>query len=303
MDNLLGSRISLISQQDIRYDGILFSINAAESSIVLRDVSCLGTEERVTDPALIVGSNPIVLAFVSFPGYEIKDLYVHEGNDVPPAPTPVQTTNQSAQVKETPPVQQKQNKPKPVKEVKKDVPQVQKAPPKPPQPPVAAAGQGKNNNVGTGEHLLKMRTKGVAATSDMPSTSNDFDFQASLSTFDKAAVLTKVANDSAVQNKNNLNKYKKDDFFDSLSCDVLDREEGRKTRLNHQEERSLNQDTFGAIALQSTGYRSRNYGGRGGRGRGRGGRGNNKYKGDGRGGRGGNGRGGQGRGQGQLAQV
>jgi len=37
MDNLLGSRISLISQDDIRYDGILFSINAQESSIVLRD--------------------------------------------------------------------------------------------------------------------------------------------------------------------------------------------------------------------------------------------------------------------------
>jgi len=37
LDNLLGSRISLISLQDIRYDGILFSINTAESSIVLRD--------------------------------------------------------------------------------------------------------------------------------------------------------------------------------------------------------------------------------------------------------------------------
>ena len=37
LDNLLGSRISLVSQQDIRYDGILFSINAKESSIVLRE--------------------------------------------------------------------------------------------------------------------------------------------------------------------------------------------------------------------------------------------------------------------------
>jgi hypothetical protein len=37
LDNLLGSRISLISQTDIRYDGVLFSINAKESSIVLKD--------------------------------------------------------------------------------------------------------------------------------------------------------------------------------------------------------------------------------------------------------------------------
>lgn len=37
LDNLLGSRISLITQQDIRYEGVLFSINQNESSIVLRD--------------------------------------------------------------------------------------------------------------------------------------------------------------------------------------------------------------------------------------------------------------------------
>lgn len=37
LDNLIGSTISLIAQNDVRYDGILFSINAKESSIVLRD--------------------------------------------------------------------------------------------------------------------------------------------------------------------------------------------------------------------------------------------------------------------------
>ena len=37
MDNLIGNRISLISQQDVRYDGVLYSINAKESSIVIRD--------------------------------------------------------------------------------------------------------------------------------------------------------------------------------------------------------------------------------------------------------------------------
>ena len=37
MDNLLGSKISLISVQDVRYDGVLYSINQKESSIVLKD--------------------------------------------------------------------------------------------------------------------------------------------------------------------------------------------------------------------------------------------------------------------------
>jgi hypothetical protein len=36
LDNLIGSQLSLISQQDVRYDGVLFSINAQESSIVLQ---------------------------------------------------------------------------------------------------------------------------------------------------------------------------------------------------------------------------------------------------------------------------
>ena len=37
LDGLLGSKISLISQADVRYEGTLFSINASESSIVLKD--------------------------------------------------------------------------------------------------------------------------------------------------------------------------------------------------------------------------------------------------------------------------
>lgn len=36
LDTLLGNGISLISHDDIRYDGILFSIHAAESQIVLQ---------------------------------------------------------------------------------------------------------------------------------------------------------------------------------------------------------------------------------------------------------------------------
>lgn len=37
LDGLLGSKISLISQGDVRYEGTLYSINATESSIVLKD--------------------------------------------------------------------------------------------------------------------------------------------------------------------------------------------------------------------------------------------------------------------------
>jgi protein LSM14 len=97
----------------------------------------------------------------------------------------------------------------------------------------------------------------------------EFDFAAGLSHFNKNEVLASVATEGKKENA----KYVKDDFFDSLSCDVLDRAEGRTTRLNNQEERALNSDTFGAIAVQSNFRR----GFRGGRGGGRGGGGGGGY--------------------------
>src|SRR5690554_2109148 len=36
-DQLIGAFITLIATNDVRYDGVLFSVNTAESKIVLRD--------------------------------------------------------------------------------------------------------------------------------------------------------------------------------------------------------------------------------------------------------------------------
>lgn len=97
--------------------------------------------------------------------------------------------------------------------------------------------------------------------------------------------------------------YDKNDFFDSISCDVSDRQSGIDNRLRGKEERSLNTETFGATSLGYGRRNNRRYRGRGGgrgRGRGRGGGGgnrpreNNRWKegNQSRGGRGGKGRGG-----------
>lgn len=37
LDGLINSKISLISQDDVKFDGTLYSINAEESSMVLKD--------------------------------------------------------------------------------------------------------------------------------------------------------------------------------------------------------------------------------------------------------------------------
>ena len=36
-EQLIGAYITLIATNDVRYDGVLFSVNTAESKIVLRD--------------------------------------------------------------------------------------------------------------------------------------------------------------------------------------------------------------------------------------------------------------------------
>jgi protein LSM14 len=56
--------------------------------------------------------------------------------------------------------------------------------------------------------------------------------------------------------------YKKDDFFDELSCDALDRERERGERTKFSEQRKIDTETFGAFPVRSRGGRGR--GGRGG---------------------------------------
>mmetsp|Transcript_5626 Transcript_5626/g.5791 ORF Transcript_5626/g.5791 Transcript_5626/m.5791 type:complete len:424 (+) Transcript_5626:32-1303(+) len=138
-----------------------------------------------------------------------------------------------------------------------------------PRPPAPAAG--------TGEHLLKLKER-TAGSSAMESPVGEFDFESALTSFKKDEVLAEVASENTIL----AGCYIKDNFFDTLSSSV-DPENARKDRLTPNEERVLNQDTFGAIALQQNTHRrhgnnnnnnsnqhghghGHNHGGRGGRG-------------------------------------
>jgi len=72
----IGSKISLISNSEIRYEGILYTINTQESTIALQSVKSFGTEGR-KHPEIPPSSE--IYDFIIFRGQDIKDLTVLEG--------------------------------------------------------------------------------------------------------------------------------------------------------------------------------------------------------------------------------
>lgn len=125
----------------------------------------------------------------------------------------------------------------------------------------------------------------------LPPVDDNFDFESANAKFDKdrerEQAAAKIHADRVV--------YKKDDFFDSISSEAMDRSEANRedfrSKMQHQRQTDL--ETFGGAALERRHYA---VGGRGGYG-GRGGAGRGDYQG-GRGGGRGDYQGGRGAGRG-----
>jgi len=76
LNSLIGSLLSIISKRNIRYEGILHSIDCQNASIALRDVKSFGTENRVTLESEIVFPDEKVHSYVEFNGPDIADLQI-----------------------------------------------------------------------------------------------------------------------------------------------------------------------------------------------------------------------------------
>ena len=72
----IGSKISLVSKLDIRYEGTLYTVDPVESTIALAKVHSYGTEGRQT-PVFVPPRNE-VYDFIIFKASDIKDLIVCE---------------------------------------------------------------------------------------------------------------------------------------------------------------------------------------------------------------------------------
>ena len=73
----IGSKISLISKKDIRYEGILYNINKKEATVALQRVRSYGTEDRRPPSEAVPPSNSS-FDYIIFNGADIKDLHVCE---------------------------------------------------------------------------------------------------------------------------------------------------------------------------------------------------------------------------------
>lgn len=283
---LLGSRISLISKKNIRYEGTLYLINEADATVALQNVRSYGTEGRESETETFVPPQDQVYPHLLFRGCDIKDLHVHENtvNEAPPNDPAIISAGRPPEITkeiESAPTgarqieskneshgnQTNESGSKNLASKEETVP-AQKSKPK--QKTSSNPNKSKKM-IGTGASLLSRKARGGVDGVEGPDKDlgKDFDFVSNLADFIKD---DDASDDSHEEEP--IVAYKKDNFFDSLSNDVLDRQSGVDNRLRGAQERSLNTETFGATSLDND-RRFR----RGGRGRGRG-------RGSGRGGRG-----------------
>jgi len=274
----------LISKKNIRYEGVLYSINESDATVALQHVKSYGTEGRelldTTGQTNFVPPQDTVHTYLLFRGQDIKDLHVHEKQAATPtvaadtAPvTPVEEEAAPAPAVETP---KKEESISETKEIKKETPVRAKAESKENKPNSKKSGNQKKNMVGSGASLLNRKARG--AKGDQIKVGEDFDFESNLEKFENTKISADDEDEDDIQEEE-TNVYSAGDFFDSISCDAIDRANGVDNRLRGADERNLNLDTFGATSLGNNrrryGGRGRGRGGRGrGRGRGRGGRGN-----------------------------
>jgi protein LSM14 len=75
-NQFIGSRISLVSKADIRYEGVLYALDLRDATISLAKVRSYGTEDRPTERPIPMKDE--IYEFIIFRGSDIKSIDVLE---------------------------------------------------------------------------------------------------------------------------------------------------------------------------------------------------------------------------------
>lgn len=295
----IGSKISLISKSEIRYEGILYTVDPAESTIALAKVRTFGTENRTTEHP--TPPRDEIFEYIIFKATDIKDIVVcetpqpapqlYDGLPYDPAIVSVSKVGSKMVRSET-------------------------------NNAAASSDDGQRNYERNGQQQQRNNSnsgggggggyiprggssmRGGSSASGPPTASGssyrrdgqprydgDYDFETANERFqetlnhlkdefstkvkcednnaessidDYADVNAHTANTS-VDDEDKLGYNKSKSFFDHISCEALERMEGSGNRPNWRRERELNQETFGQSGFRN--YRYKRGGvGRGGRG-------------------------------------
>lgn len=284
MSQYIGKTISLVSNSNIRYVGILHEINSEQSTVSLKQVRSYGTEGRRGGVDEIPPSEG-VYEFIIFRGSDVKDLKIAE-TPAPPQPQlndpailqqqhqqhvyPAADSTIPAPQNYAYPAQQQQQQPQAQAQVQPEQQQQQVSQP-PAQPQQdrqqPAAPPQQHENVSNGGGRTRGGRRGGQRGPAVPQ--DEFDFAQSNAKFVKEEQEGSVIPPAPTDTFYN----KTTSFFDNISSTAKERAEGDADSMTpyerRGEERKLNMETFGQPAAYHRG-RGR---GRGGRGRGRGGRG------------------------------
>ncbi|XP_061826879.1 protein LSM14 homolog B-like isoform X2 [Nerophis lumbriciformis] len=93
----IGCKIGLLSKAQNRYEGILYTIDKVNSTVVLAKVKCFGTEGRPTERPTPPKDD--IYEYITFRGSDIKDITLCEAprhHGLPPDPAIVQSQSSSA---------------------------------------------------------------------------------------------------------------------------------------------------------------------------------------------------------------
>ncbi|KAK0407710.1 hypothetical protein QR680_003544 [Steinernema hermaphroditum] len=303
----IGSQISLISQLDIRYEGILYSVDTVGATITFAKVRSFGTEDRRSVKP--IPARDELYEYIIFKAGDIKDLVVVEelSHGIMEDPAIIKASQDPL-----PPIQraavdagieyyntrfdgmssQTRTQPGDIKPIgdrrKKHVPTFSE---------IAKSGISDDSEIVQGHQTRHHSYNDRQAHSGTdPATSrhpgfeqrhagrqkhfdSEFDFEKAENEFQNviAGMTGSMGNmnlhhygtkeDPKVADKSEIEEcYNKAvSFFDEISCEARDKEEGKIVRVPRNKERLVNQETFGveAVSELSMIYRgARHYRGR-----------------------------------------